>query len=88
MFFGYNEKPAFLDRYKDLKIKRERMSVCSRDKGTCRGTWVVKQPDGSTKLQYAYQTADEPVMFDDGIWKVKCTTEYNGHTVCWTEEEA
>lgn len=86
MFFGYNEKPAFLNQFKDLKIKRERMNVCSRNKGICRGTWVVKQPAGSTKLQFAYQTADEQMIFDDGIWEVKCTAEYNGNTYCWYEE--
>lgn len=88
MFFGCNSKPKFIDQIKGLKIKRERMNVCSRDKGTCQGTWVVTQPDGTTKLQYAYQTDNEPVVFDDGIWMVKCTTEYKGATFCWYEDEA
>ena len=100
MFFGYNEKPAFLDRYTDLKIKRERMNVCSRNKGTCRGSWVRKQPDGTTKLQFAYLDMPENytyaeyvacqsdrVVFDDGIWEVKCTVEIDGDTFSWYENE-
>jgi hypothetical protein len=102
MFFGFNETPKFLERFKDVKIKRERKRVCSRNKGTCRGSWVRKQPDGTTKWQFAYfdmpenhtyeeyleMCKSDQVIFDDGIWQIKCTVEIGGNTYCWYEEES
>lgn len=101
MFYGYNQKPAFLKRCKDLKVKRERRNVCSRDKGKCRGSWVRKQLDGTTKVQFAYLDMPEGhtlaeyqeacrtdrVVFDDGVWEVKCTVEFDGNIYSWYEEE-
>ena len=86
MFFGFTERPAFLDRFKDIKIKREKMNVCSRNKGKCRGSLPRKQSDGTVKVMYAYDSVAGDLVFDDGIWITKCTADIGGATFSWTEE--
>ncbi len=81
MFFGYDEKPEFLNQFVDLEITRKQVNVCSRDKGECRGNLPLTQSDGSIKWVYLYSDGTT----DDGILVDSCITVIDGHVFAWIE---
>jgi hypothetical protein len=81
MFFGYDEKPEFLNQFVDLEITRKQVNVCSRDKGECRGELPLTQSDGSIKWVYLYSDGTT----DDGIWVDSCRAVIGDNIFAWTE---